>query len=95
VRLLVERVTAGEGWPPVPFNVTDCGELGALSENKRLVVRGPAAIGVKVTVTVHFAPTARVEEQVLLKLKSPGFAPLSVMEEKVMGSAPMLLRVMG
>lgn len=88
-------MTAGEGWPPVPFNVTDCGELGALSENKRLVVRGPAAIGVKVTVTVHFAPTARVEAQVLLKLKSPGFVAPRVMEEMVRGSAPLLVRVTG
>jgi len=95
LRLGAERVTAGEGAPPVPFRVTDWGEAGALSENKTFVVRRPAAVGVNVTVTVHVAPTARVEAQVLVKLKSPGLLPLRVMEERVMGSTPLLVRVMG
>src|SRR5580692_10690789 len=67
----VEVVTA------VPVSETVCGEVGAASLNCRVAVRVPAAVGVKVTETVQFAPAGKELPQVVVIGKSPGWAPAS------------------
>ena len=58
-------------FPPVPDNATVCGLPAALSVKLRVPVRVPAAEGLKVTLTVQLALTARVGLQLELAEKSP------------------------
>jgi hypothetical protein len=57
--------------PPVPDNATVCGLPAALSVKLRVPVRVPAAEGLKVTLTVQLALTARLAPQLELAEKSP------------------------
>ena len=51
---------------PVPVKLTVCGLLGALSVMVRLAVCVPPAEGVKVTLTVQFAPAAKLSGHVVV-----------------------------
>jgi len=48
------------GVTPAPLNCAVCGLLEALSLTVRVPVSEPSAIGVNVTVILHFAPAAKV-----------------------------------
>src|SRR5579884_2422390 len=81
---------------PVPFNVTICGLLAALSVSVRLAVREPAAVGEKVMLIVHEALTASVPGlmgQVLVCEKSPAFVPATVTALMVRAALPLLVSV--
>ena len=54
--LLAERLAPGA--VPVPDRLTVCGLPAALSVILTVAVRLPLAVGVKVTLIAHFAPTA-------------------------------------
>jgi hypothetical protein len=51
---------------PVPVSDTDWGDPPALSAMSRLPASDPVAVGENVTLTVQFAPAARVLEQVVV-----------------------------
>ena len=59
----------------VPLRDRPCGEPRASSENIRVAVRWPGAMGVKTTEKVQFADDASMAAQSLVKLKSEGFGP--------------------
>ena len=56
-------------------------------------LRAPVALGVKVTLIVHFALAVRLVPQVFVCAKSPLLAPVMAMLEIVSVAEPMLLRV--
>jgi hypothetical protein len=64
-------LSASEGFPPVPESATFCGLSGASSVIVRVPVRLPAAVGVKVTLTVQLAPQPSDVPQLLVSEKSP------------------------
>ena len=81
---------------PVPVTETLCGLPEVLSAIVMLATRLPVAVGVKVTLIVHFAPTARFElftGQVLLSAKSPLLAPPKAILEIVTGAVPVFVSV--
>jgi len=53
---------------PVPLKLTVCGLLSALSVNVSVPVCAPVAVGEKVTPTLHVAPAAMLDPQVLLAI---------------------------
>jgi hypothetical protein len=55
--------------------------------------REPIAVGVKLTLIVQFAPAARVAPHVVVREKSPLFAPSGIMPVIFSASPPVLLRV--
>jgi hypothetical protein len=63
----------------VPVSFAVWGLVKALSVISRVALRAPVALGVKVTVIVHFAPAASVLPQVV---------PVSV---KLLASAPLMV----
>src|SRR5690348_18361890 len=73
---------------PLPVSAIARGLLLALPVRVMLPVRVPAAVGLKVTVTVQEAPTA-TDEQLLVCAKSP----LAVTLETVAAVVPVLLTV--
>lgn len=78
-RLVPDKVALDPGTKPTPFNETDCGLPTVSSVMVMEALRGPAWLGVNVTVTVQFAPAARLEPQVLLWPKSAALVPAIVM----------------
>lgn len=61
-----------------------------------LAARFPVAVGVKVTLIVHFAPTARfavLAGQVLVSAKSPLFAPVMAILEIANAAVPLFVNV--
>lgn len=90
--LVGDRVTAGA--VPVPVKAMVCGEPAALSVITMLAVRVPVAVGLKTTVNVQLALTARVPEQPHDNTKSPGFAPLRTTELMTSGAVPVFFTVM-
>lgn len=64
VRLVADRPRAGA--VPVPDNATVCGLPGASSVTAIDADLAPVEVGVKITVTVQLAFTARVDPQVWL-----------------------------
>src|SRR5580704_12413158 len=81
---------------PVPVSETLCGLPELLSVMVMLAARFPVAVGVKVTLIVHFAPTARFElftGQVLLSAKSPLLTPPRAILEMVTGAVPVFVSV--
>jgi hypothetical protein len=81
---------------PVPVNETLCGLPDVLSVIVMLAARFPEAVGVKVTLIVHFAPTARFElftGQVSVCAKSPLLVPLRAILEIVTAAVPVFVRV--
>ena len=72
VTLEEESETDGVGaLVPVPLNVMVCGLPVALSAIDSVPVRLPVVVGLKVTLTVQFAPAARLLPQVFVCEKSP------------------------
>lgn len=78
------------GTTPVPESDTVCGLLGALSVNVRVPVREPNTVGVKVTFTMHLAPTGRVVPHVLEDMAK---MPLVAMLLMFSVAAPLLVNV--
>lgn len=66
VRLAGETVNAGVLEAPVPDSETVWGLFEAESVSVKVPVRVPAAVGVKVTLTVQLAPAARLLPQLLV-----------------------------
>ena len=77
----------------VPVRDTPCGEPGASSENSRLAVRWPGAMGLKTTERVQLAEGASAAVQLLVKVKSEGFGPESETDEMCSGAFPELVMV--
>ena len=69
-----------------------CGLPGALSVISTEALRIPAAVGVKVTVIVHWTPGAKGEEerQVLVSAKSPASVPVMLMLVMVVVLSPLV-----
>ena len=58
--------SSGTGFPmPTPDKAIICGLSGALSVNVMVPVRGPVAVGLKLTVITQLAPGPTVAPQVL------------------------------
>jgi hypothetical protein len=56
-------------------------------------VRVPAALGVKVTLNVHWADGASEEPQLLVEEKSPALGPVTWMLERVKVTLPAFVNV--
>ena len=69
LKLLVDRLS--EGVTPEPVRETTCGLLEAASVMVSVPARGPAPVGVKVTLTVQLALAATLAPQLLACAKSP------------------------
>lgn len=92
-RLVAESVT-GKGCPvPVPLNVTDCGELLALSVMVMAAVKAPVTIGAKCPWIVQFDPTARLVPQLLAKTNEDAPAPVIAMLVIDRAAVPELVSV--
>ena len=79
---------------PEPLKGTDWGLPEVLSLMETLAVRLPIAVGLKVTLTVQFAPAAKVLDplgQVLVCAKSPALVPVRPMLEMVRAAVPLLV----
>jgi hypothetical protein len=92
LRDVAERVTEGSGATPVPVSATVCGEFFALSAKLSEAVSVPAAVGLKVTETVHDPPAVRLP-QVLVWENEEGLAPPVVMLVRVSVPVPVFLSV--
>ncbi len=68
---------------PVPVRLVVCGLLPALSVTVSVPVRVPTTVGVKVTLTVHFALLATDVPQVFVCAKSPVTLTLSIVNAAV------------
>ena len=73
-----------------------CGLFPASSVIDTDAVRVPAAVGLKVTLTIQFAPAATLAPQVFVWEKSPLLAPVIAMPEPLNANVafPVLDRVM-
>jgi hypothetical protein len=85
--------TLATGALPVPMRFTVCGLPWALSAMLTAAVRLPMAAGVNVTLIVQLPFTATVLPQVLVTVKSLGFAPVVPMLVMVKLTFPVLVRV--
>ena len=77
----------------MPLSETCCGLVGSEFVTRKVAVRVPPAVGVKVTLIVQPAPAAKVEPQVVVRAKSPAFVPVKEVTIEVRLVVPMLLRV--
>jgi len=77
----------------VALSETACGEPGASSEIIKLAARWPEASGLKTRETVQLAADASEPAQLLVKLNSEAFDPLTPTEENCSGAFPELVRV--
>ena len=91
VKEVGERAT--EGATPVPAKLAVCGLPLALSVTLKVAVLVPLAVGVKVTLIVHWAPVATEVPQLLLCPKSPLFVPVTAMLLMLRLAVPVLERV--
>jgi hypothetical protein len=78
---------------PLPLSFTVCGLLAALSVNVIVPVLVPAAVGVKVTLTVQLVPPASPLPQALFAAKAK--SPLAAMLVKVSAALPVLAAMIG
>jgi len=79
---------------PVPERLTVWGLVIALSATSSTAARAPFAVGLNVTLTVHFAPAAKVAPQVVADwLKSPAFVPVNVLPDIVRAVGRLFLIV--
>src|SRR5262249_52295923 len=81
---------------PVPFNVTVCGLLAALSVMVTFAVRAPTANGVNVTLIAQLAFAASVvglSGHVVVCAKSPAFVPVIPMLAIVSAPGPLFVTV--
>ena len=72
-----EGETPTPGAVPVPVRLSVWGLLAALSVNATEAPRVPVAVGANETVSVHCAEAVREEPQLLVKVKSWGFEPVT------------------
>src|SRR5581483_4859087 len=79
--------------PPVPERLARCGESFALSLSVRAAVRLPGTVGLKVTLIVHEAFTARVAGQLLVWAKSLGLVPVRSITMLFKGPCPVFVKV--
>jgi len=86
--LVAESV--GAGLTPVPVRVKPCGERSPLSTIVTAADFAPRAVGEKVPLMVQFAPAARLDPHVLLKLNEDAFAPVTLMLLMAIATAPVL-----
>jgi hypothetical protein len=94
VRLVGDRLTTTvlEG-APVPLRATVWPEVPALSARTISADCAPSRVGLKVTVTVQEALTARVAPQVVVSENEAMLAPERLMPEMVRGPVPEFVRV--
>src|SRR5712692_4206440 len=79
---------------PVPVRPSDWGFGGAaLSAIDTAAIRLPVAVGLKLALMVHLAPTARLVPHVLLWVKSPGLVPVMPMLVMLIVALPVLVTV--
>src|SRR5580700_3459955 len=99
---MFKGATVAVGAVPVPFRVTDCGLVAALSLTWRVALRAPVPVGLNVTLITHdpfVAGTTEPFVQVVVPAtiaKSPGFAPVMVTAlaaANVTDAAPLLFNV--
>src|SRR5579862_3746454 len=91
---MLEGLAATTPLVPRPESATLCGLLLSESLKFNVAVRVPLAVGPNTTFAVQLAPAASVVLQVLLKIaKSPGFAPLKVMQLILMVAVPGFVSV--
>ena len=64
---------------PVPDRVAVWGLPVALSVTVTAAVRDPEAVGLNVTLMAHWAPAARLEPQLVVRVKSPLLVPVIAM----------------
>jgi hypothetical protein len=81
------------GLVPVPESVTPWGLPLALSNTESVAVRADAAVGVKVTLMEQLAPGVKVVPHVVVRLKSPAFAPVMLILLMVKVPTPTFERV--
>ena len=74
-RLVGDTLSVG-GAVPVPVSGIVCGLPGPLSVTESVALLIPEAIGLKVTLMVQLAPTARLVPQPLARAKSPLLVPV-------------------
>jgi hypothetical protein len=74
---------------PDPLSVNAWGLPPALSVMLMLPIRAPVDWGMNVTLIVQLAPAAKLDPQLLLWLKSPGFVPAGAMLEMVKAALPV------
>ncbi len=75
---------------PVPVRPAVCGLSGALSVNVSAPVRGPSAMGVKVTLTVQFVPASKASPHVVEEMAKLALAVMLLM---VSEAVPVLVIV--
>src|SRR5215831_9302055 len=100
---MFKGATLAVGVVPVPFSVTDCVPGVALSDTCNVAVRGPMAVGLKVTpmtqvplVAATTRPFAQLVPVVATMVKSPAFVPVMVTAleaARVTAALPVLLKV--
>lgn len=79
---------------PVPVNETcTSGVNGSLLVIFSVAERAPTAFGANLALAEQLAPTANDVPQLVVKVKSAGFAPPSAKARLVMGTAPAFLTV--
>ena len=95
VRAVGERVIPGAvaAAVAVPVNATSCGLPVALSAIDSEAALVPVAVGLKTTLMVHEAPTATLEPQVLVSLKSPASVPVTLIPVIASEAVPLLVSV--
>ena len=75
---------------PVPLRLAVCGLLLALSLTDSVALRLPVAVGVNVSLMVHFELLPRLEGQLLVWAKSPLLDPVMPMLLMVTVELPVL-----
>jgi hypothetical protein len=78
---------------PVPVKATVCGLPEALSVTDSDALREPVAVGLNVIENVQLAPTASVDPQVVVRVKSPEFVPEIDVLLIVILAVPVLVKV--
>jgi hypothetical protein len=89
----VSEATGAGGAVPVPLRATVCGEPDALSVTVNVAAKLATEAGVKMTEMEQLAPAASELPQVLVWLKSAGFAPPMVMLVMASAALPVFLSV--
>ena len=92
-KLAGESAAEGALTTPVPVRPAVCGLPIALSETETVAERTPLAPGVKETVMEQLLPAARLEPQLFVCRKSPGFVPANVIPEIVRAALPVFVSV--
>lgn len=88
-----EKARAGRTAMPTPVSATVCGEPEASSAITKSAARWPGAVGLKAIGMVQFELGVSGVLQLLVKLKSEGFAPPRETEEMCSGELPELMTV--